>query len=222
MNQDPGAPAADVRPVRITVGGIEYDDPYTWLEEESVETHAWQAMQNAFAERVLRDVEGFEELRRQLNDHIGSTFVSAPHGCGDCWIRLAHGAGGERLERAADPAGPWRSILAIEDFSRPDGTASLDWFFPSRMVTTWRSVSLGAATSSASFASWTWSERRSCPSACRTRGSRGSPGCPIRVGSTSPRVPSSWTSLATSRSWRRATRSRCGVLGRWIFTQPRG
>ena len=131
MNQDPGAPAADVRPVRITVGGIEYDDPYTWLEEESVETHAWQAMQNAFAERVLRDVEGFEELRRQLNDHIGSTLVSAPHGCGDCWIRLAHGAGGERLERAADPAGPWRSILAIEDFSRPDGTASLDWFFPS-------------------------------------------------------------------------------------------
>ena len=131
MNQDPEAPAADVRPVRITVGAVEYDDPYTWLEEESVETHAWQAMQNAFAERVLRDVEGFEELRRQLNDHIGSTFVSAPHGCGDCWIRLAHGAGGERLERAADPAGPWGSILAIEDFSRPDGTASLDWFFPS-------------------------------------------------------------------------------------------
>jgi prolyl oligopeptidase len=131
MNQDSEAPAAEERLVHITAGGVEYDDPYVWLEEDSAETLAWQAAQNAVAARRLRDVEGFEELRRHLKDHIGATSVSAPHGRGDHWIRLAHGEGSERFERAADPAGPWRAILANDDFSEPGKTASFDWFFPS-------------------------------------------------------------------------------------------
>jgi prolyl oligopeptidase len=131
MNRESEAPAAEERPVRITAGGVEYDDPYVWLEEDSAETLAWQAAQNAVAARRLRDVEGFDALKEALEEDIGATFVSAPHGRDDRWIRLAHGDGGERLERAADPSGPWRPILAIEDFSRTDGAASLDWFFPS-------------------------------------------------------------------------------------------
>ena len=131
MNQHPQGPAAEPRPVHVNVAGVEYDDPYVWLEAESPESLEWQAAQNVVAERVLRDVDGFEELRRQLKDHIGSTFVSAPHGHGDRWIRLAHGEGGERLERAADPAGPWRTMLAVDAYSELGRPASLDWFFPS-------------------------------------------------------------------------------------------
>ncbi len=131
MNQDPRAPATDVRPVRIAAGGVEYEDPYVWLEEDSAETLEWQAAQNAVAARRLRDFEGFDALKESLEKHIGATFVSAPHGHGDRWIRLAHGEGGERLERAADPAGPWRAVLAVDTYSEPGRPASLDWFFPS-------------------------------------------------------------------------------------------
>ena len=120
-----------MRPVRVSVGGIEYDDPYTWLEEESAETRAWQAAQNAVAERDLRGVEGFDALKELLEQHIGATVVSAPHGCGERWLRMAHGEGGEGIEVAGEPAGPWRTVLEAGAFSEPGRTASLDWFFPS-------------------------------------------------------------------------------------------
>ena len=61
----------------------------------------------------------------------GRDLRERPHGCGDRWLRLAHGDGGERLESAADPAGPWRAVLAVDAFSEPGRPASLDWFFPS-------------------------------------------------------------------------------------------
>ena len=131
MNQDTMGAAAEMRPVHVSVGGIEYDDPYTWLEEESAETRAWQAVQNAVAERDLRGVEGFDALKELLEQHIGATVVSAPHGCGERWLRLAHGEGGERIEVAGEPAGPWRTILEAGALSEPGRTASLDWFFPS-------------------------------------------------------------------------------------------
>ena len=130
-NHDVAAPPAELRPVRVAVGGIEYDDPYVWLEDDSPESLAWQTAHNAVAERRLRDVEGFDALRSMLSDHVGATFVSAPHRCEGRWLRFAHGDGGERLESAADPAGPWRQILAVDAFSEPGRPASLDWFFPS-------------------------------------------------------------------------------------------
>ncbi len=131
MSRNVTAPTAEKRPVRVSVGGLEYDDPYVWLEEDSAETRAWQAGQNAVASRRLRGVEGFGALKQALERHIGATFVSAPHGCGERWLRMAHGEGGERIEVAGEPAGPWRMVLEAGAFSEPGRTASLDWFFPS-------------------------------------------------------------------------------------------
>ena len=134
MNQMKGevaAPPAELRPVRVAVGGREYDDPYVWLEDDSPESLAWQSAHNAVAERRLRDVEGFDALRRMLSDHLGATYVSAPHSCGGRWLRLAHGDGAERLESAVDPEGPWRAVFAADALSEPGRPASLDWFFPS-------------------------------------------------------------------------------------------
>jgi prolyl oligopeptidase len=130
MSQQSAAPPAQPRPVHVAAGGVEWVDPYAWMEEDSAESLAWQAAHNAAAERRLRDVAGFDALRRSLDLHVGATFVSAPHGRGDRWLRFAY-AGGERLEVAAGPAGPWRAILAVETFSEPGRAASFDWFFPS-------------------------------------------------------------------------------------------
>ena len=122
---------AEPRPVRVAVGGLEYEDPYVWLEDDSPESLAWQRAHDAVAEIRLRDVEGFDALKRMLGDHLGATYVSAPHGCGDRWLRFAYGDGGERLESAAGPAGPWRVVLPVDAFSEPGRPATLDWFFPS-------------------------------------------------------------------------------------------
>ena len=118
MNQDPRAPATDVRPVRLIVGGVEYG-PIRVAGEGRRRDARVAGGANAVAARRLRGVEGFDALKESLEKHIGATFVSAPHGRGDRWIRLAHGQGGERLERATDPAGPWRAILAVDAYSEP-------------------------------------------------------------------------------------------------------
>jgi len=99
-------PLAEVRPVTFATGGVEWVDPYAWLEAESAEALAWQATQNAFTEHRLRDVEGFGALRDPLDRHLGETFLSAPRGCGGRWFRAAHGDGGGRLELADGPTGP--------------------------------------------------------------------------------------------------------------------
>ncbi len=131
MNGEFAAPLAELRPVRVVAGGLDYEDPYVWLEDDSPESLAWQRAHNAVAEARLRDVEGFDALRQMLGDHLGATYVSAPHGCGDRWLRFAYGDDGERLESAAGPAGPWRVVLPVDAFSEPGRPATLDWFFPS-------------------------------------------------------------------------------------------
>ena len=131
MNPEDAGPVAQPRPVRVVAAGREYDDPYVWLEDDSPESLAWQRAHDAVAARRLRNGEGFDELRRMLGDHLGATYVSAPHGCGDRWLRFAYGDDGERLEAAADPAGPWRVVLPVDAFSEPGRPATLDWFFPS-------------------------------------------------------------------------------------------
>ena len=46
-------PVTPVRPVRNSIGGIEYDDPYQWLEATTPEVLDWQAAQNALTDRLL-------------------------------------------------------------------------------------------------------------------------------------------------------------------------
>ena len=131
MTRTDAAPPAEPRPVRIRAAGVEYEDPFAWLEEESEETLAWQRAQDAVAERALRTAPGFAELRERLGAHLGSIRMTAPHSCGGRWIRLAGDELGQRLELADDPAGPWRTVLSAAGFSEPGRTASLDCFFPS-------------------------------------------------------------------------------------------
>ena len=78
MQQGDAAPKAEPRPVVVDAAGVTYEDPFSWLEEDSPETLAWQAAQNAVAERALRDVEGFDELRRSLEAARGLDLRERP------------------------------------------------------------------------------------------------------------------------------------------------
>ena len=81
MHPGPSYPAAPVRPERVCVGGLTFEDPYRWLEEDSPETLAWQEAQDALAEERLLAWSGFARLREAIARAraAGRTVVVATH-----------------------------------------------------------------------------------------------------------------------------------------------
>ena len=161
MQQEDAAPKAEPRPVLVDAAGVKYEDPYSWLEEDSPETlrvagGAERRRRTPPAgRRGLRRTQG-ESLehahRRDLRERAARLWRAlAPHGA----RRGRRAARGRRR-----PAGPWRAVLAVEQLSEPGRPASLDWFFPRRTVATSPSASPGAATSSAFCACSTWSAKK--------------------------------------------------------------
>ena len=96
------------------------DDPNRSLEVDSEATLSWQVAQNASADVLLRDQDGFEALRNAIGLHLGRSVVTAPVRRGPHWFRVDSGP----LVVAATPTGPGRVLF-------DPGDASLDWFFPS-------------------------------------------------------------------------------------------
>jgi len=95
-------------------------DPFRSLEADSGQTLAWQAAQNAAADRALREWDGFEALRAAVAPHLARLAVTAPVRGGDHWFRVDSGP----LVVSTTPTGPGRVLV-------DPGEASLDWFFPS-------------------------------------------------------------------------------------------
>jgi prolyl oligopeptidase len=74
----PAPPETRVEPVTYALHGVEFTDPYRWLErQDAAETRAWIAAQNAYAELVVGESalrERFSERLRNLTDRddVGS------------------------------------------------------------------------------------------------------------------------------------------------------
>ena len=66
----------------------ELEDPFRSLELDSAETLAWQSQQNELADGILRDWEGFDELRAAVAPHLARVAVTAPVRRGDHWFRV--------------------------------------------------------------------------------------------------------------------------------------
>jgi prolyl oligopeptidase len=125
-------PAAPERPVQETIGGIEFVDPYEWMEEDSPETLAWQEAQNDLAVRYLHSWPGYEPLKQRLAAYSGRQ-VAAPHRAGDRWFRITPAdtpEGRAVLRVAASPREEGR-ILVDPNAIEADAPVSLDWYFPS-------------------------------------------------------------------------------------------
>lgn len=123
-------PPTPCRPTRESIGGIEFEDPFTWLEEDSEETLAWQEAQNAAAVACLRGP-GFDALRERVGSLVVANRAAAPQRFGDRWFELRPTQTGLQLVVADEPLGVGRVLVdsaAIED---PRSPASLDWFYPS-------------------------------------------------------------------------------------------
>ena len=99
---------------------VDTDDPFRSLELDSDETLAWQARQNEAADTLLRDWDGFDELRAAVAPHLARVSVTAPVRRGVHWFRVDSGP----LVVADAPTAPGRTLV-------DPGDASLDWFYPS-------------------------------------------------------------------------------------------
>jgi prolyl oligopeptidase len=128
----PRYPDAPRRPVTETIGGITFDDPYRWLEDESDEARAWQAAQNALAEQTLRGWPGYTGLVDALTEGSQALQIFAPQQHGTRWFGLAQldPDGMPALVVADAPSVPGRVLIDPNAPSR-EHPVSLDWHFPS-------------------------------------------------------------------------------------------
>ncbi|MGH2442471.1 MAG: prolyl oligopeptidase family serine peptidase, partial [Chloroflexota bacterium] len=125
-------PPAPSVPVKENVGGITYDDPYRWLEEESEEIQAWQDAEDALAEAYLRDWDGYESLKRHLSALAPSREVIAPLHHGPYWFRLEVPAGrGRAMLIVASVPGEQGRVLVDPNAMGDEQPHTIDWFHPS-------------------------------------------------------------------------------------------
>ncbi len=70
--------------VRETLHGVEYVDPYRWLEDqESPETRQWIDEQNAYAERIVGETETRARLRARLQALLRKPEIGFPRKAGE-------------------------------------------------------------------------------------------------------------------------------------------
>ncbi|HEY1365860.1 MAG TPA: prolyl oligopeptidase family serine peptidase [Gaiellaceae bacterium] len=112
--------AAEPRPLEDTIGGVRFDDPFRWLEEESAEALEWQQAQDAAAAACLHGWPGYAKLVESLRPRLASQVVYAPHERRGRWFR--QDAVG--LVVSDEPVGAGRVLV-------DPGERTLDWWYPS-------------------------------------------------------------------------------------------
>jgi prolyl oligopeptidase len=118
--------------VEETIGGISFEDPYTWLEEDSLESLSWQSDQTSRAVAYLEKIPGFDDLRAAAAGHIEQMNAFAPLHRGPYWFRMGIGDSGVTIEVADGPVTPGRVLIDPTTLSPEESRpASLDWFYPS-------------------------------------------------------------------------------------------
>jgi prolyl oligopeptidase len=136
--QSPAPPETRRERVVDTIHGVEVEDPYRWLEDQtSPETRAWVDAQNAYAESVL----GETPLRKRLRARFGALLrfdeVGSPRKGGSFEYFTLRRTGDEIAaiyRRPAPPEGELSRVEPEEDFElvvdpsgmSPDQTTKVD------------------------------------------------------------------------------------------------
>lgn len=127
----PVLPATPEEPVKETIGGITFEDPYCWLEDDTDRSLAWQSAQDAAALAYIRALPGYNTVREQIARHISDLFIAAPQHYGDNWFSVRFAGTRPQVMVASQAGGAGHVLIdagAIQDMRGP---ASLDWFYPS-------------------------------------------------------------------------------------------
>jgi prolyl oligopeptidase len=122
-----------------TIGGITFDDPFAWLQDDSREALDWQWAQDAAAQQYLAGLPGMtallESARRMYQDPhralLGGQYVRR----GGRWFALAPSPdGGAAIWVSESPHGGWRTVIDSGRMARELGTdlaVAVNWFQPS-------------------------------------------------------------------------------------------
>ncbi|MEU7745521.1 prolyl oligopeptidase family serine peptidase [Nonomuraea sp. NPDC049158] len=119
-------PEAPVRPEYNEVGGLVFDDPYQWLEEDDGEgVAAWQKAQDELARSYVHGWPHHEALAARVDELIeqmDARNLVVPVRYGPRWFRARIPDGQELMvfETADAPMGPWRMVIDLNELS--DGT----------------------------------------------------------------------------------------------------
>jgi prolyl oligopeptidase len=129
---------ARIDPVNEVLHGVAIPDPYRWLERgDAEEVRSWVAAQNAHTTEVLGGVPGRAKIRRQVKDLLSIGQVSAPavryrgRATGRYFYTRRTGLQNQAVLLFRDGLRGEDRVLVDPNTLAKDGTATLDWYFPS-------------------------------------------------------------------------------------------
>ena len=137
----PPPPETAQVPFAETIHGVEFEDPYRWLnEQDSPATRDWIDRQNEYAETILGEPAERDWARRRLRELMGTPAIGSPNKAGDFEVftlrrageelasivrRKAPEDGSEAGPARIDPTGEYDMVLDPADLSA-DYTHILD------------------------------------------------------------------------------------------------
>ncbi|HYV86062.1 MAG TPA: prolyl oligopeptidase family serine peptidase [Patescibacteria group bacterium] len=127
-------PATRTQEVVEAVHGVAILDSYRWLEDgRSEEVARWVEAQNAYTRSQLDARPGRGEMRERLAALMSIGVVQAPEARGDLYFHTRREGAGQNqpiLYVRKGLRGPDKPLLDPNPIS-PDGTATIDWWYPS-------------------------------------------------------------------------------------------
>jgi len=114
------------------LAGVEFTDPYRWLEADTEEVRLWQRAQGQLAADYVRDWPHFDALRESVAHWSAPRFGSIPRFAGSRWFRMAEREGSDaQLPVVADqPFGEGR-VLFDPSAEEADQAPLVVWIAPS-------------------------------------------------------------------------------------------
>ena len=123
-------PPTATLPVTDTLHGESITDPYRWLEEDSAETRAWTAAQNAYTASVLGGLPGRAGLRERLRALLAIGLVASPKVRGGR-LFFVRREGAQNQPILVVREGETDRVVLDPNGLSDQGTVALDWWYPS-------------------------------------------------------------------------------------------
>lgn len=126
-------PATEKKAVTDRLHGVEFADPYRWLENAAdPQVKEWVASQNAYTQATLGKLPGRAEIRERLNALLDIGTVASPHiAKGHYFYLKREGKLNQPILYVRDGLNGDERVLVDPNTLAKDGTTALDWWFPS-------------------------------------------------------------------------------------------
>lgn len=126
----PTVPPTRVAPVTEIMHGEAIVDPYRWLEDDSAETAAWTAEQNAYTDATLAPLTGRAVLRDRLRAMQEIGFVGGAKARGGK-LFFTRRTGAQNQPVLCVREGDTERVILDPNARSASGTVALDWWYPS-------------------------------------------------------------------------------------------